>query len=135
MIETFLVPEKTMVTEKGDGPAVDVSSATGRVFLSTLNISDVVEQESLDISVFTSPDGQTWSAKPVASFPQQFYRAQIPILVDLTAETDAKFVRAHWEVNRWGRGSEKPEFEFSVSLKEVPADLLKEAQADASARK
>src|SRR4051812_18195539 len=95
MIETNIVPEKTRVTEKGDGPEVDISSATSRVFLATLNISDVVEQESLDVSIFTSADGQTWGAKPVGSFPQQFYRGQVPVLVDLTAEADAKLIRAH----------------------------------------
>jgi hypothetical protein len=104
------------------------------VFLATLNISDVVEQESLDVNIFTSIDGQTWGAKPAATFPQQFYRGQTPILVDLSAEADAKFIRAHWEVNRWGRGPEKPDFEFSVGVKEVPADLLKEARAEASLR-
>jgi hypothetical protein len=135
MIESYLVPEKTRVSEKGDGAAADVSSATNRVFLATLEISDVVEQESLDVSIFTSADGQTWGAKPVAAFPQQFYRGQVPVLVDLTAEADAKFIRAHWEVNRWGRGPEKPDFEFGVALKEVPADLLKEAREEASARK
>jgi hypothetical protein len=135
MIETYLVPERTRVTEKGDGAAVDVSSAQSRVFLATLDIRDVVEQESLDVSIFTSPDEQTWSAKPIASFPQQFYRGQVPMLVDVTGEADAKFIRAHWEVNRWGRGPEKPEFEFGVALKEVPADLLKEARAEASTRK
>ena len=135
MIDTYLVTEKTRVTEKGDGPAVDISSAVSRVLLATLSISEVVEQESLDVSVFTSVDGQTWNAKPAATFPQQFYRGQTPLLVDLTAEVDAKFIRAHWEVNRWGRGPEKPDFEFTVGLKEVPADLLKEARAEASTRK
>ena len=135
MIETYLVPEKSRVTEKGDGPAVDISSATSRVFLATLNISDVVEQESLDVSIFTSADGQTWGAKPVATFPQQFYRGQAPLLVDLTSEADSKFIRAHWEVNRWGRGPEKPDFEFGVGFKEVPSDLLREARAETSTRK
>lgn len=135
MIETYLVPQKSKATEKGDGPTVDASSASNRVFLATLNITHVVEQESLDVSIFTSPDGETWCAKPVTSFPQQFYRGETPLLVDFTAEPEAKFLRAHWEVNRWGRGPEKPEFEFGVALKEVPADLLKEAQSEASARK
>ena len=46
---------------------------------------------------------------------------------------DVKFVRAHWEVARWGRGAETPMFEFDVRLKEVPADVLKEVQAEAKA--
>jgi len=52
-------------------------------------------------------------------------------LLDLTAHPDVKFVRAHWEVARWGRGGETPMFEFSVRLKEIPADVLREAAAEA----
>ena len=43
-------------------------------------------------------------------------------------------LRAHWEVNRWGRGPEKPMFEVQVQLKEVPAEMLQEASAEARAR-
>ena len=132
MIDTFLVPDKTVVNAKGDGPALDVGSAGTRVFLATLNITNVIEQESLDVSIQSSADGTTWGAKPVAAFPQKFYRGPHPLLVDLTARADARFLRAHWEVNRWGRGTETPMFEFHVTLKEVPADVLKEATAEAS---
>jgi hypothetical protein len=38
-------------------------------------------------------------------------------LLDLTAHPEVKFVRAHWDVARWGRGTETPMFEFSLSLK------------------
>lgn len=132
MIDTFLVPQKTTVTAKGDGEAVNVSVAN-RVFLLTLNIENIVEQESLDVSIYGSADGTTWGAKPVAAFPQKFYRAEHPLLMDLTSQADVKFVRAHWEVARWGRGSETPMFEFNVAIKEVPADILKEATAEAKA--
>ena len=133
MIDTSLVPAKTTVTAKGDGEAVSVSGAANRVFLLTLNISNIVEQESLDVSIYGSADGTTWGPKPVAAFPQKFYRADHPLLMDLTGQADVKFVRAHWEVARWGRGSETPMFEFGVSIKEVPADILKEATAEAKA--
>jgi hypothetical protein len=133
MIDTSLVPAKTAVTAKGDGEAVSVGGAANRVFLLTLNISNIVEQESLDVSIYGSADGATWGGKPVAAFPQKFYRAEHPLLMDLTSQTDVKFVRAHWEVARWGRGSQTPMFEFGVSIKEVPADILKEATAEAKA--
>ena len=133
MIDTSLVPAKTAVTAKGDGEAVSLSGAANRVFLLTLNISNIIEQESLDVSIYGSADGTTWGAKPVAAFPQKFYRAEHPLLMDLTSQADVKFVRAHWEVARWGRGSETPMFEFGVSIKEVPADILKEATAEAKA--
>ena len=133
MIDTSLVSAKTTVTAKGDGEAVSVSGAANRVFLLTLNISNIVEQESLDVSIYGSADGTAWGPKPVTAFPQKFYRADHPLLMDLTGQADVKFVRAHWEVARWGRGSETPMFEFGVSIKEVPADILKEATAEAKA--
>jgi hypothetical protein len=133
MIETFLVAEKTVVSAKGDGPAVDVSGAASRVFLLTLEITKIIEQESLEVSVSGSTDGATWGAKAIATFPQKFYCGQSPLLLDLTAHPDVKFVRAHWEVGRWGRGTETPMFEFGVRLKEIPADVLRDAKAEAKA--
>lgn len=133
MVDTFLVPEKTVVHAKGDSSAIDLSGASNRVFLLTLDISNIIEQESLDISVYGSADGATWTPKPITYFPQKFYRGQHPLLLDLSEQKDVKFIRAHWEVGRWGRGSETPMFEFSVSIKEVPTDVLKEATAEAKA--
>src|SRR5271166_6128006 len=133
MIQTFLVAEKTTVTARGDGPAVDVSAAAGRVFLLTLEITKIIEQESLDVCIYGSADGAAWSAKPVVAFPQEFYAGDYPLLLDLTAHPDVKFVRAHWDVARWGRGTETPMFEFGVRLKEIPADVLRQAAAQAKA--
>ncbi len=133
MIDTDLVAAKTVVKAKGDGPTVDVSGAAGRVFLLTLEITQIIEQESLDVSVYGSADGATWGAKSLAAFPQKFYRGESPLLLDLTAHPDVKFVRAHWDVARWGRGVETPMFEFGVRLKEIPADVLREAAAEAKA--
>jgi hypothetical protein len=133
MVDTFLVPEKTVVNSKGDGPATDISSASHRVFLLTLKIVNIVEQESLDVFIHGSSDGTTWTPKPLTSFPQKFYRGQHPLLLDLKDHKEVKFVRAHWEVYRWGRGSLTPSFEFSVSIKEVPPEILQETAAEAKA--
>ena len=127
MIDAYLVPEKTTVTAKGDGALVDVSGAAGATLLSTLRITRIVEQEALDVSLWGSPDGAAWGAKALASFPQKFYAGEHPLLLDLSAHPEVKFVRAHWEVNRWGRGSEAPMFEFAVTLKQVPKEVLAEA--------
>jgi hypothetical protein len=127
MWEAFLVPEKTMVSARGDGPPLDVSGSEGRIFLLTLEITDIIEQESLDVSIFGSADGATWEAKPVAAFPQKFYREEVPLLLSLSARPELKFIRAHWEVNRWGRGTLTPMFEFCVKLREVPQEILAEA--------
>ncbi len=127
MIDTFLVPEKTVVTAKGDGAPLDVSSAGNRTLLLTLQITGIIEQESIDVSVYGSSDGSTWPAKPLVKFPQKFYQGDHPALLNLSDHADVKFLRAHWDVNRWGRGTETPHFEFYVSAKEVPAEVLSEA--------
>ena len=131
MIDTFLVPQKTKASAKGDGPTLDVTGAGSRVFLLTLDITEVVEQESLDVSIFGSADGANWTPKPIDKFPQKFYRGQHPLLLDLSQSSETRFLRAHWEVNRWGRGEPTPMFEFHISIKEVPSDVLKEAAAEA----
>jgi hypothetical protein len=133
MTEAILVPPGTVASAKGDGPTVDVGGASHSVFLVTLSITKIIEQESLDLSIYSSADGATWSAKSVAAFPQKFYTGESPMLLDLTAHADVKFVRAHWEVARWGRGVETPMFEFGATMKEVPADILREAAAEAKA--
>ncbi len=132
--EIILVPADTVATAKGDGSAVDVNGAANRVFLVTLSITRIIEQESLDISIFGSADGVAWDAKSLAAFPQKFYCGESPLLLDLSAHPNVKFVRAHWEVARWGRGVETPMFEFGVTMKEVPAQILKEATVEAKAR-
>lgn len=127
--ETVLVPAQTVVTAKGDGQPVDLSDASNRVFLLTLCITKIIEQESLDVSIFGSADSATWEPKSLAAFPQKFYCEESPLLLDLTAHPQIKFVRAHWEVARWGRGTETPMFEFGVKMMEVPAEILREATA------
>ena len=135
MLDAFLVPEKTAVTAKGDSEALDISAASNPVFLVTLSIDEVVEQESIEIGLFTSVDGTTWEAKPAATLPQKFYVGEYPLLVNLTATANAKFVRVHWDVNRWGRGTNTPRFVCGVRIREVTPEALLEAKAEASTRR
>ena len=127
--ESVLVPAGTVATAKGDGPAIDVSASSTGVFLATLIITRIIEQESLDVSIFTSADGATWDPKSVTAFRQEFYAGETPLLVDLREHPNVKFVRAHWDVARWGRGTETPMFEFGVTLKEVPSDIVKDLKS------
>ena len=129
MVESVLVPEKTIVTEAGDGSAVDISSASSPVFLIALNITEVIEQESLDLSIWGSADGSNWGDKPLLVFPQKFYRGEHPVLLDMSPYPQVKFLRAHWQVGRWGRGETTVRFEFTVKLREVPAEVLEETTA------
>jgi hypothetical protein len=134
MVDTFLVAEATTVTAKGDGSAVDISTATHRVFLLQLNITRILEQQALDVSVFGSADGNTWGQKALTAFPQKFYRGEHPLLLDLRQQPEIRFLRAHWDVNRWGRGPETAMFQFQLRLREVPPEMLQEATSGVYSR-
>jgi hypothetical protein len=127
MFEGSLVPEKTVITGKGEGASIELTGTETRVLLLVLQITDIVEQQALDVSIWGSADGSAWGDKPLATFPQKFYRGEHPMLLDLANRADIKFLRARWEANRWGRGSETPMFEFSLSAREVPAEILAQA--------
>jgi hypothetical protein len=129
MIDTSLVADKTVVSAKGDSAGIDLTAASSRLFLLTLDITRIVEQESLEISVMGSADGAAWDPKPIVTFPQKFYCGEYPSLLDLAQHPGVKSIRAHWEVARWGRGTETPMFEFGLKLKECPAGLLKQTPA------
>jgi len=129
MFNASLIPEKTVVSDKGDGQAIDVSSVAGKMLLLALNVTDIIEQQSIDVAVWGSPDGAAWGEKPLLSFPQKFYRGQHPLLLDLSKHPAIKFLRAHWEVGRWGRHAEGPRFELQLSARDVPQDVLAEVRA------
>lgn len=116
-----LVGKGTRVETSGDGAAVDVSASSTRTFLCTLSITDQIEQESLDVSVWGSADGQNWGTKPILKLPQRFYRGETRAVLDLTLRPEAKFIRARWDLNRWGRVAPEPLFVFGLHLAEVPA--------------
>jgi hypothetical protein len=130
MLDVFLVPANTVLTAKGDSEAQELSAARSRVFLLTLAITSIVEQEALDVFLFTSADGATWDAKPVASLEQKFYVGEYPLLIDLSEKPEAKFVRAHWDIYRWGRGATAPRFDIGLRLREVSQEALLEAEAE-----
>ena len=116
-----LVPLRMRATANGDGEKFDISSSKTRTFLCTLDITAQIEQESIDVSIQVSDDGEKWGAKPFLMLPQQFYRGRTRLLLDLTMRPEAQFIRAHWDVSRWGRVAPTPMFEFSLTLQEVPA--------------
>ncbi|MBV8205835.1 MAG: hypothetical protein JO041_03505 [Acidobacteria bacterium] len=124
MFEGHLVPQNTVITGKGESNRLELSGLQSRVLLLVLRITNIVEQEALDVSIWGSDDGSAWSDKALAAFPQKFYRGEHPLLLDLTASPGTKFLRARWEANRWGRGPETPMFEFSISAHEVPVEML-----------
>ena len=109
MLPQFLLPETT-VREAGTGPEISLGDQQGETLVLTLGITRIIEQQSIDISVWGSSDGSDWGTKPLVTFPQKFYCGTYQILLDLSGHPDIKLVRVKWAVNRWGKGNPKPLF-------------------------
>ncbi|MGH9858431.1 MAG: hypothetical protein ACRD5F_00250 [Candidatus Acidiferrales bacterium] len=119
--EFDLVPPGTRVTANGEGAAVDISASASRTFLIKMHIDELLEQQSLDLAIWGSPDGENWGTMPILKLPQRFYRGETRLLLDLTVRPEAKFIRARWTLNRWGRVAPTPMFVFGVHAAEVAA--------------
>ena len=116
-----LVPPGTRVTANGEGAAVEISASASRTFLIQMRIDEVLEQQSLDLAIWGSLDGENWGAMPILKLPQRFYRGETRLLLDLSVRPEAKFIRARWTLNRWGRVAPTPLFVFGVHATEVAA--------------
>jgi hypothetical protein len=112
-VPAFLVAEQT-VEKNGEGPGVELGASPNGLIELTLGILDIIEQESLDVEIHASTDGTTWTPKPIAAFPQKFYKGTSKILLDCAKHPDARFIRAQWKVNRWGHWKTAPMFRFFV---------------------
>ena len=83
-----------------------------RMFVLTLGITRIIEQESIDLSIGGSADGTNWV--PIAAFPQKFYCGTYQLVIDLSERPEITHLRVNWAVNRWGKGSLKPMFGLYV---------------------
>jgi hypothetical protein len=119
----FLLPETT-IREAGVGPVLGLGDQTGGTLVLTLGITRIIEQESIDLSIWGSPDGADWGSKPLASFPQKFYCGTYQITLDLSERPDVKHLRAKWQVNRWGKGDPKPLFTVYLFAQETKNAVL-----------
>jgi hypothetical protein len=119
-LEFDLIAADTLLEATGNGEAVSVADSSTRTFLCNLVISDQIEQESLDVSVWGSADGQTWGTHPILKLPQRFYRGETRAVLELALRPEVKFIRAKWELNRWGRVAPLPMFRAGLRLAEIP---------------
>jgi len=129
-----MVPPQTPVDQNGEGQKFDVSSSPTRTFLCTLLITDVIEQESLDVAIWGSADGENWGGKPLLMLPQRFYRGETRMVLDLTMQPEVKFIRAAWVLNRWGRVAPLPRFVFGLAVEEI-SPLSRQGARQAAALK
>jgi hypothetical protein len=119
-LEFPLIPPDSKLESNADGTPFPIAESKSRTFFCTLTVSAQIEQESLDVSIWGSPDGQEFGKRPILRFPQQFYRGTVKMVLDVSLRPDVQFLRARWEVNRWGRVSPTPMFVGALQLEEIP---------------
>ena len=115
-----LIPADSRMEASADGASFNISESATRTFLCRLTVTDQIEQESLDVSIWGSADGETWPKRPLLKLPQQFYRGTTKMVLDLSLRPEVKFIRARWDLNRWGRVAPTPMFVAGMDLVEVP---------------
>jgi hypothetical protein len=119
MLPQFLLPETT-IRDAGSGPEFPLGEHQGKCLVLTLGITRIVEQESIDLSVWGSADGTNWGNAPIAAYPQKFYCGTYQLFVDLSDHPEITHLRVNWTVNRWGKGSLKPMFGIYVFAQAGP---------------
>ena len=65
------------------------------MLLLTLGITRIIEQESLDLTIWGSTSGGSWIQ--IAAFPQKFYCGTYSLLLNLKNHPDVKEIRAQWK--------------------------------------
>jgi hypothetical protein len=126
-MEFDLIPARTRLTANGEGEPRDISASQTRTFLCSMDITGQLEQESVDISIWGSADGQDWGKFPLLKMPQRFYRGETRQVLDVSMQSKVRFIRAKWELTRWGRVAPHPVFVLGFHLSEVPAFAHKTA--------
>jgi hypothetical protein len=117
----YLVPAGTEIEASGQGAPFALGALAGRPVVLIMQIAEVLEQESLHVSIWGSADGANWGTQALFWFPQKFYAGATPAALDLGQRPEVKCLQARWEVNRWGRGIPRPHFEFAVEVQESAA--------------
>ena len=132
-MEFDLIAPGTLLRENGHGETVDIRSSSTRTFYCTMVIREQIEQESVDVSIWGSTDGENWGTHPILKLPQQFYRGETRAVLELALVSEVNFIRAGWELNRWGRVAPLPMFVLGLHLAEIPAMPLHAARTQPSA--
>lgn len=113
MLPKSLLAETTS-RSNGVGPAMDINHEAGRLLVLTLGITRIIEQESLELSIWGSSDNRDWGTQPLASFPQKSYCGMYSMLLNLAARPEVKYLRAQWKMSRWTKATPSPLFGFFV---------------------
>jgi len=117
MLPTLLLPE-SIARADGTGPEFELGSKKGKLLVLTLGITRIIEQESLEVLVWGSPDGENWGLRPLTTFPPKYYCGIYSVLLNLAPKQDVRYLRVAWKMSRWSKGTTMPMFGFYVYAEE-----------------
>src|SRR5204863_7892027 len=92
----YLIPPDTALEVSGEGQPFNLGGHAGKSVLLVLCVTDIIEQESLLVSVWGSADGKDWGAKALFQYPERFYCGVTPASLDLSQRPEVKFLQARW---------------------------------------
>ncbi len=110
MLPDFLLKETT-VRESGESALFEIARDESGQLLLTFGITHAVENQSVNLEIHSSLDGETWALRPFAAFPAKCYCGEYPMMLPLR---DARFLKVKWRVSRWSRSGDRPFFRFYV---------------------
>ena len=118
MRPTLLLPE---TVTRQDGVSAEIAlEKSDRLVQITLGITRILEQESLEVSVWgsssDSPDQEDW--RQIAAFPHKFYCGVYTLTLDLARQADVRYLRVHWKMGRWTNCEPAPLFGFYLRMEE-----------------
>ena len=109
--------QELLTGEDGTGAAVSLGKMSGKPLLLTLDVTQILEQGSIDISIWGSSGSVEW--RQIATYPRKFYCGSYLLLVDLSREPHVRHLRAQWRMGRWGESEMKPVTGFCISAEEL----------------
>ncbi len=122
MLATYFLPE-SVVQQDGSSTEIALGAASCRPLLLTLGITRIVEQESLDFSLWGSADKENWQF--LLAFPQKSYCGTYSMHLDLARYPRIRYVRACWKLSRWAPSEEMaPLFGFYLLAEEAKLQAI-----------
>lgn len=112
-----LLPE-TIAQQDGVGRVLE-SYSSRPLWLLTLHITRILEQECLELTVSGSPDKEHWL--PLVKFPRKFYCGTYSERLNLAAHPGVRYLRVEWTLSRWGPAENAVLCAFSVSAEPLKA--------------
>lgn len=98
MSPIFLVTEQVF-SESGEGQAISLDNSPDGPLQLTLGITQILQQENVEVSVWGSTDRREWSR--IASFPHKSYCGTYSMVLGTLLQRNLKYLKARWSMERW----------------------------------